>query len=113
MNRDWNIVFLAGLFEIGWVIGLKHSTTWIEWGLTIFAIYISMHLLVIASRRLPVGTSYAVFTGIGTSGTVIAEIVLFGEAVRLIKIALILLLITGVFGLKMVSPEKDKGEVSS
>ncbi|MFU0792060.1 DMT family transporter [Virgibacillus proomii] len=113
MNRDWNIVFLAGLFEIGWVIGLKHSTTWIEWGLTIFAIYISMHLLVIASRRLPVGTSYAVFTGIGTSGTVIAEIVLFGEAVRLIKMALILLLITGVFGLKMVTPEKDKGEVSS
>lgn len=113
MNRDWNIVFLAGLFEIGWVIGLKHSTTWIEWGLTILAIYISMHLLVIASRRLPVGTSYAVFTGIGTSGTVIAEIVLFGGAVRLLKIALILLLITGVFGLKMVTPEKDKGEVSS
>ncbi len=112
MNKDWNTVFLAGLFEIGWVIGLKHANSWMDWILTLIAIYISMHLLVIASRRLPVGSSYAVFAGIGSAGTVIAEIVLFGEPVQPLKIGLILLLVTGVIGLKLVTSQKDKEEVS-
>ncbi|CDQ39136.1 MULTISPECIES: DMT family transporter [Virgibacillus] len=111
MKKDWNIIFLAGLFEIGWVIGLKHSNDWITWLLTIVAIYISMHLLIIASRRLPIGTSYAVFTGIGTTGTVILEIVLFNEAFQIAKIVLILLLLSGVIGLKMITTEKERKEV--
>ncbi|WP_200415888.1 DMT family transporter [Virgibacillus salexigens] len=111
MKKDWNIIFLAGLFEIGWVIGLKHSNDWITWLLTIVAIYISMHLLSIASRRLPIGTSYAVFTGIGTTGTVILEIVLFNEAFQIAKIVLILLLLSGVIGLKMITTEKERKEV--
>lgn len=112
MNKDWNTVFIASLFEICWVIGLKHSNSMVDWGLTLIAIYISMHLLIMASRRLPVGTSYAVFAGIGTAGTVIADIVIFGEPIRLLKMALILLLVSGVIGLKLVTSQKDRKEVS-
>ncbi len=63
MNKSWNTVFLAGLFEIGWVVGLKHANSIFTWILTAVAIYASMHLLIIASRKLPVGTAYAVFAG--------------------------------------------------
>lgn len=114
MNKDWNIVFLAGLFEVGWVVGLKHSSNLWTWGLTIVAIYVSMHLLIIGSKRLPVGTTYAVFTGMGTTGTVILEVVVFGEALQIGKILLIALLLTGVIGLKIITPESNdrEGEVS-
>ncbi|SDQ27410.1 DMT family transporter [Virgibacillus salinus] len=107
MKRSWNIVLLAGIFEIGWVIGLKHASNVGTWVLTAIAIYLSMHLLIIASRKLSVGTSYAVFTGMGTAGTVILEIVLFGEPFNLVKIILILLLLTGVIGLKTITTEYE------
>ncbi|MEC5424991.1 multidrug efflux SMR transporter [Virgibacillus sp. C22-A2] len=108
MKKDWNFVFIAGLFEIGWVIGLKHSFNLGTWLLTAIAIYISMHLLIIASRRLPVGTTYAVFTGMGTTGTVILEILVFGEPFQLAKALLILLLLCGVIGLKTITPGIDQ-----
>ncbi|GAA0422131.1 MAG: DMT family transporter [Bacillota bacterium] len=111
MNKNWIIILVAGLFEIGWVIGLKHSYNLFTWLLTVFAIYISMHLLIIASRKLPIGTSYAVFTGIGTAGTVIAEIVLFDEPFRMIKIVFIMVLLIGVLGLKMVTTTDEREEV--
>lgn len=107
MRRSWNIVLLAGLFEIGWVIGLKHASNVVTWVLTAFAIYLSMHLLIIASRKLSVGTAYAVFTGMGTAGTVILEILLFGEPFNLVKILLIILLLSGVIGLKTISTEQE------
>ncbi|SEP93837.1 paired small multidrug resistance pump [Virgibacillus subterraneus] len=107
MKRSWNIVLLAGIFEIGWVIGLKHASNVGTWVLTAIAIYLSMHLLIIASRKLSVGTSYAVFTGMGNAGTVILEIVLFGEPFNLVKIILILLLLTGVIGLKTITTEYE------
>ncbi|MFB4169891.1 DMT family transporter [Virgibacillus sp. JSM 102003] len=107
MNRSWNIVLLAGLFEIGWVIGLKHASSVGTWVLTAFSIYLSMHLLIIASRKLSVGTAYAVFTGMGTAGTVILEIVLFGEPFNLVKILLIILLLSGVIGLKTITTEQE------
>lgn len=107
MKRSWNIVFFAGLFEIGWVIGLKHASNVGTWALTAFAIYLSMHLLIVASRKLPIGTAYAVFTGMGTAGTVILEIVLFGEPLDLVKILLILLLLSGVIGLKTITTEHE------
>ncbi|WP_282937239.1 multidrug efflux SMR transporter [Paenibacillus sp. RC67] len=111
MNRNWVMVFIAGLFEIVWVIGLKHShNTW-TWAGTIIAILISMDLLIRASSKLPVGTTYAVFTGIGTTGTVITEMLLFGEPFKLSKLLLILLLIAGVVGLKMVTTTKKSKEV--
>ncbi|MFD1038786.1 DMT family transporter [Virgibacillus byunsanensis] len=109
MKQDWYIVFLAGFFEVGWVVGLKHAFNWWTWGLTAIAIYVSMHLLIIASRRLPVGTTYAVFTGMGTAGTVILDIALFGEPFQLIKVLLIILLLCGVVGLKTIT-EVTEGE---
>ncbi|MFD1362538.1 DMT family transporter [Lentibacillus salinarum] len=106
MNKSWNILFLAGLFEIGWVVGLKHADSAVTWILTAAAIYLSMHLLVYATHKLPVGTAYAVFAGMGTAGTVILEIVVFGEPFQLLKIILILILLGGVIGLKMVTDEQ-------
>ncbi|WP_099160118.1 DMT family transporter [Virgibacillus ndiopensis] len=111
MKRDWNLVFIAGLFEIGWVVGLKHAYNIGTWVLTAIAIYMSMHLLIVATKRLPVGTTYAVFTGIGTAGTVIFEIAVFGEPFKLMKVFLILLLLYGVIGLKTITIETtDEGE---
>lgn len=106
MNKNWNILFLAGLFEIGWVVGLKHANSVMTWILTLIAIYLSFHFLILASQKLPVGTAYAVFAGIGATGTVILEIVVFGEPFRLLKILLILLLLSGVIGLKLVTDEQ-------
>ncbi|WP_028552528.1 DMT family transporter [Paenibacillus sp. UNC451MF] len=111
MNRNWAMVFIAGLFEIVWVIGLKHSHNMWTWGGTIIAILVSMDLLIRASSRLPVGTTYAVFTGIGTTGTVITEMLVFGEPFKLSKLLLILLLIAGVVGLKMITTTKKSEEV--
>lgn len=111
MNRNWVMVFVAGLFEIVWVIGLKHSHSAWAWIITFIAILISMDLLIRASSRLPVGTTYAVFTGIGTTGTVITEMLVFGEPFKLAKLLLILLLIAGVVGLKMITSTKTSKEV--
>ena len=103
MNRNWLFVLLAGLIEIVWVSGLKHSTTPIMWAGTLLAIFISFFMVVEATKRLPVGTVYAVFTGIGTGGTVVAEMLFFGEPFHWAKILLIAVLLAGVIGLKLVT----------
>jgi quaternary ammonium compound-resistance protein SugE len=103
----WLILFLAGLFETGWAIGLKYTdgftrlwpTVW-----TVFAMIISLWLLGIAVKSLPVGTAYSVWVGVGAVGTVVLGIVLLGEpanAARLISVGLI---IAGIIGLKLASP---------
>jgi quaternary ammonium compound-resistance protein SugE len=103
----WIILFLAGLFEIAWAVGLKYSDgftrLWPSVG-TIVAMLISMVLLAIAMRTLPVGTAYSVWVGIGAVGTVILGIVLWNEpanAARMISVAFI---IAGVVGLKLATP---------
>jgi paired small multidrug resistance pump len=102
------MVLFAGVFEVIWVMGLKHAEhTW-TWLGTAAAMYISFILLIRSSARLPVGTVYAVFTGIGTAGTVLAEMLMFGEPFRWAKILLILLLLAGVIGLKVVTIESGK-----
>lgn len=111
MSRSWLFVIIAAVFEVGWVIGLKHAAGWLEWGGTIIAIAVSFTLMISASRTLPVGTVYAVFVGLGTAGTVMAEIVLFGAQAELGKLAMIGLLLIGVIGLKLVSREKPKNIV--
>lgn len=108
MNRNWLYVLIGGLIEVVWVSGLKHATTPGEWTLTAVGIAASFYLIIQASRRLPVGTVYAVFTGIGTGGTVAAEMLIFGEPVQWTKIALILLLMAGVIGLKLVTDSDSK-----
>lgn len=103
----WVILVIAGLFEVGWAIGLKYTEgftrLWPTVG-TVLAMIISLWLLGIAMKSLPVGTAYAIWVGVGAVGTVLLGIVLLGEpanAGRLISVALI---ITGIVGLKLATP---------
>ena len=104
------LVFIAALFEVLWVIGLKHSDDVWSWGGTILAVIFTFYLLLIAGRYLPVGTVYAVFVGLGTAGTVISDIVFFDEPVKVAKILLIALLLLGVMGLKLVTDKTSQKE---
>ncbi|ASA26410.1 DMT family transporter [Paenibacillus donghaensis] len=108
MNRNWLYVFSSGILEIFWVSGLKHSETIAGWIFTVAALACSFYLVVLASRQLPVGTVYAVFAGIGTGGTVMVESLVFGEPFKLLKILLIVVLLVGVVGLKMVTANTEK-----
>jgi paired small multidrug resistance pump len=106
MNRVWIKVLVAALFELFWVMGLKHADDFWTWAGTILSIIISFYVMIMAGRKLPVGTVYAVFVGLGTAGTVISEILFFGEPFKMSKILLILLLLAGVMGLKLVTKDK-------
>lgn len=107
MNLDWIKVFIAAFFEVFWVIGLKHTYDVWTWMGTAISIFISFYLMIMAGEKLPVGTVYAVFVGMGTAGTVFSEIVFFGEPFKLMKLLLILLLLGGVIGLKLVTKDKE------
>ncbi len=101
---SWFILFLAGLFEIGWAVGLKYTegfTRPLPTSLTIAAMALSVGLLGLAMKSLPLGTAYAIWTGIGAIGTVIAGIILFGESVNLFRLGSVLLICTGLIGLKL------------
>lgn len=108
MNKIWTSVVIAACFEVSWVIGLKHADNILEWSGTLLAIIISFYLLIMAGRDLAVGTVYAVFVGLGTAGTVLAEIILFDAPVIPAKLALIILLLGGVINLKILSNQKEK-----
>lgn len=108
MTKHWLIVVVAAIFEVLWVIGLKYSTTFWAWGGTIVAIVFTTYLLLLAGRYLPVGTVYAVFTGLGTTGTVIADALFFYEPFKISKIVLIIVLLSGVIGLKFVTDKDAK-----
>ncbi len=110
MNREWLKVVIASVFEVAWVVGLKHADTVLEWSVTILSIIVSFYLLVMAGKYLPVGTVYSVFVGLGTAGTVMSEIILFGEPIQFAKMALIVLLIIGIMGLKLVTKESSHEE---
>lgn len=99
----WILLLVAGLLETGWAIGLKYTegfTKIVPSVLTLAAMAASVVLLAIALRTLPVGTGYAVWTGIGAVGTAILGIVLFGEAATAARIACIGLIVAGIAGLK-------------
>ncbi len=102
---DWLKVVTAAVFEVMWVIGLKYASTVLEWGGTLFAMYVSFYLLVMAGKNIPVGTAYAVFVGLGTAGTILADIIFFGKPVKIMKIILILVLLIGVIGLKLAADD--------
>ncbi len=110
MRKEWLLLVFAVCFEVGWVVGLKHATSVLEWGATVVAIVISFGMLIRATSKLPVGSAYAVFVGLGTVGTVILDIVLFGEPFRWSVLLLILLLLAGVAGLKLKTPDGDEGD---
>ena len=103
---SWIILFLAGLFEIAWAIGLKYSEGFTKLTpsiITIITMFISFYLLSLALKSLPLGTAYAVWVGIGTVGTVIAGIILFGESMTLIRVISILFILIGIVGLKFTT----------
>lgn len=106
--RYWVQVVIAGLFEVVWVIGLKHASSPIEWGVTLVAIFLSFYWMIEAGNHLPVGTVYAAFVGIGTTGTVLLEALLFKQPLSFVRIMFIVMLLIGVVGLKLVTPT-EKG----
>lgn len=106
MDLEWLILLIAGLFEVGWAIGLKYTEgftrLWPSVG-TAIAMVVSVVLLGIAMRHIPVGTAYAVWTGIGTIGAVILGIFLFGESATLVRLMCLGLILAGIIGLKLAS----------
>lgn len=113
MNKHWVKVFVAAFLEIFWVIGLTHSYDFWTWTGTVICIIISNYLMITAAQVLPAGTVYAIFVGLGTAGTVVADILFFGDPFKFEKIILILVLLTGVIGLKLVTDEKQEKEAES
>lgn len=104
----WTLLILAGLLEVGWAIGLKYTdgfTRLYPSLLTGAAMAASMYLLALAARDLPIGTAYAVWTGIGALGTAVLGIVLFGESRDALRLASIALIVGGVLGLKLSGSE--------
>ncbi|HBP1179171.1 quaternary ammonium compound efflux SMR transporter SugE [Pseudomonas aeruginosa] len=101
---SWIILFFAGLFEVGWAVGLKYTeglSKPLPTVLTALAMLVSLGLLGLAMKHLPLGTAYAVWTGVGAVGTVIAGIVLFGESMALLRLASVALIVCGLVGLKL------------
>ena len=103
---SWVLLFVAGLFEVAWAIGLKYTEGFTRWWPsvgTVTAMVVSVVLLGLAMRTLPVGTAYAVWTGIGAVGTVTLGIVLFGEPATVARLACVALIVSGIVGLKITS----------
>jgi quaternary ammonium compound-resistance protein SugE len=106
-TASWIVLLVAGLFEVGWAIGLKYAegftrlwpTVW-----TALALVLSMALLGAAVKSLPVGTAYAVWVGVGAVGTAVLGVVLLGEAVSPARVASIALILAGIVGLKLATP---------
>ena len=102
----WAVLFVAGLMEIGWAIGLKYTegfTRLVPSVLTLACMTASVVLLGLAVRTLPIGTAYAVWTGIGAVGTAILGIILFGDPATALRLACIGLIVAGIVGLKLVT----------
>ena len=103
----WLLLTVAGLFEVGWAVGLKYTEGFTRLWPTLWtaaSMVVSLGLLGLALRTLPVGTGYAVWTGIGTIGTALLGIALFGESTDLARLACIGLILAGIVGLKLVTP---------
>lgn len=106
MTTSWILLLIAGLLEVVWAIGLKYTDGFsklVPSVITITAMIASVWLLALALKGIPVGTGYAVWTGIGAVGTAILGIVLFNEAATVARLACIGLIVAGIFGLKLVS----------
>lgn len=113
MHTNWIKIVIAAVFEVFWVIGLKHADDFWTWAGTLIAIVVSFYLMIMAGRDLPVGTVYAVFVGLGTAGTVFSDIVFFDEPFKLTKMILVLILLAGVISLKLVTEDTVKKGVES
>ena len=102
----WTLLFFAGLFEVAWAIGLKYTEGFskpVPSALTVAAMVASVVLLGLAMKQLPVGTAYAVWTGIGTVGTVILGVVLMGDSAAPMRLVCLSLIVLGIAGLKLTA----------
>ncbi len=102
----WFILFIAGLFEVVWAVGIKYTDGWTRlWPavFTVLAMLASFYLLSLALKHIPMGTAYAIWTGIGTIGTVVYGIIYFKEPADLLRIICILLIVSGIAGLRILS----------
>ena len=105
---SWVYLVIAGLFEIAWAIGLKYTEGWTRLFpslITAALMIASFYFLSLAVKALPIGTAYAIWTGIGTVGAAILGMALFGESRDLVKIGCVVLILAGIVGLKMSSAE--------
>ena len=103
---NWTILVIAGLFEIAWAVGMKYSNGFTKLYPSLFVVItmgISVYLLSVSLKTLPVGSAYAIWTGIGAVGTAILGMILFGESKELIRLGFIFLIITGIAGLRIFS----------
>ncbi len=103
----WVLLLVAGLFEVGWAIGLKYTEGFTKFWpsvLTLSAMTASVVLLAIAMKSLPVGTSYAVWVGVGAVGTALLGIILFGESAHMGRLVSLGLIVVGIVGLKWFTP---------
>jgi quaternary ammonium compound-resistance protein SugE len=105
---SWLVLIIAGLFEIGWAVGLKYTEgftrLWPTLG-TAASMIVSLGLLGLALRVLPLGTAYAIWTGVGTVGTALLGMALFQESTDVVRLACIGLIVAGITGLKLVTPQ--------
>jgi quaternary ammonium compound-resistance protein SugE len=103
---EWAMLAVAGLFEVAWAVGLKYTDGFSRWWPSVgtaLAMAVSVVLLALAMRSLPVGTAYAVWTGIGAVGTALLGIVLFGEPATFARLGCIALIVAGIVGLKLTA----------
>ena len=112
----WLILAIAGLFEVGWAIGLKYTEGFTRfwpsvW--TVLSMIVSLWLLGLAMKSLPVGTAYAAWVGVGAFGTVLLGIILLGEPANLGRIVSVSLIIVGIVGLKLATPPEQGGDDQS
>ncbi|WP_087972267.1 DMT family transporter [Oceanobacillus rekensis] len=106
----WLYVLFAAIVEVFWVIGLKYSDSLIEWIGTILVIVLSFYFVIKACEKLPPGTVYAVFTGSGAAAIVLLDFILFSAEFSMAKIFFIGLIIVGVIGIKMTTPNEETKE---
>ncbi|EPY2272318.1 quaternary ammonium compound efflux SMR transporter SugE [Clostridium sporogenes] len=105
---EWLYLVVAGIFEVWWAVGLKYSqgfTKIIPSILTLIGMIASFYFLSLSLKSLPIGTAYAIWTGIGTIGTVLLGIILFKEPINIMRIVCIVFIVSGIIGLKLMSIE--------
>ncbi len=105
----WLLLFIAGLLEVVWAVGLKYTEGWTRLWPSVFTLVVMLidfFILSAAMKNLPVGTAYTVWTGIGATGTALAGILLFGESRETLRLVCILLIVAGIIGLKLATPDQ-------
>lgn len=103
----WLYLIIAGIFEVIWAMGLKYSQGFAKLFpslVTLGAMVVSFYLLALATKSLPIGTAYAIWTGIGAIGAVLLGMILFNEPVNILRIVFLCLILVGIVGLKITSP---------